>query len=121
MTILLTGGTGFIGSHTVISLLQSGFDVVILDNLSNSSVKILPRLQQITGKPVQFYQGDIRDREILQRIFAEHDIDSVIHFAGLKAVGQILIMIMRFCPRELQAQSRAYMLPSFLILQAIKV
>ena len=64
MTILLTGGTGFIGSHTVISLIQSGFDVVILDNLSNSSVKILPRLQQITGKPVQFYQGDIRDREI---------------------------------------------------------
>ncbi len=88
MTILLTGGTGFIGSHTVISLLQSGFDVVILDNLSNSSVKILPRLQQITRKPVQFYQGDIRDREILRRIFAEHDIDSVIHFAGLKAVGE---------------------------------
>ena len=88
MTILLTGGTGFIGSHTVISLIQSGFDVVILDNLSNSSVKILPRLQQITGKPVQFYQGDIRDREILRRIFAEHDIDSVIHFAGLKAVGE---------------------------------
>ncbi len=88
MTILLTGGTGFIGSHTVISLLQSGFDVVILDNLSNSSVKILPRLQQITGKPIQFYQGDIRDREILRRIFAEHGIDSVIHFAGLKAVGE---------------------------------
>ena len=88
MTILLTGGTGFIGSHTVISLIQSGFDVAILDNLSNSSVKILPRLQQITGKPVQFYQGDIRDREILRRIFAEHDIDSVIHFAGLKAVGE---------------------------------
>ncbi|MBM7063485.1 UDP-glucose 4-epimerase GalE [Neisseria elongata] len=88
MTILLTGGTGFIGSHTVISLIQSGFDVVILDNLSNSSVKILPRLQQITGKPVQFYQGDIRDREILRRIFAKHDIDSVIHFAGLKAVGE---------------------------------
>jgi len=88
MTILLTGGTGFIGSHTVISLLQSGFDVVILDNLSNSSVKILPRLQQIAGKPVQFYQGDIRDREILRRIFAEHVIDSVIHFAGLKAVGE---------------------------------
>lgn len=88
MTILLTGGTGFIGSHTVISLVQSGLDVVILDNLSNSSVKILPRLQQITGEPVQFYQGDIRDREILRRIFAEHDIDSVIHFAGLKAVGE---------------------------------
>ena len=88
MTILLTGGTGFIGSHTVISLIQSGCDVAILDNLSNSSVKILPRLQQITGKPVHFYQGDIRDRKILRRIFAEHDIDSVIHFAGLKAVGE---------------------------------
>ena len=92
MTTLLTGGTGFIGSHTVISLLQSGFDVVILDNLSNSSVKILPRLQQITGKPVQFYQGDIRDREILRRIFAEHVIDSVIHFAGLKAVGESVVL-----------------------------
>ena len=96
MTIFVTGGTGFIGSHTVISLLQSGFDVVILDNLCNSSAKILPRLQQISGKSVPFYKGDIRDREVLRRIFAEHDIDSVIHFAGLKAVGESVAEPMRY-------------------------
>ena len=96
MTIFVTGGTGFIGSHTVISLLQSGFDVVILDNLCNSSAKILPRLQQISGKSVPFYEGDIRDREVLRRIFAEHDIDSVIHFAGLKAVGESVAEPMKY-------------------------
>ena len=96
MTIFVTGGTGFIGSHTVISLLQSGFDVVILDNLCNSSTKILPRLQQISGKSVPFYEGDIRDREVLRRIFAEHDIDSVIHFAGLKAVGESVVEPMKY-------------------------
>ena len=96
MTVFVTGGTGFIGSHTVISLLQSGFDVVILDNLCNSSAKILPRLQQISGKSVPFYEGDIRDREVLRRIFAEHDIDSVIHFAGLKAVGESVAEPMRY-------------------------
>jgi len=96
MTVFVTGGTGFIGSHTVISLLQSGFDVVILDNLCNSSAKILPRLQQISGKSVPFYKGDIRDREVLRRIFAEHDIDSVIHFAGLKAVGESVAEPMRY-------------------------
>ena len=96
MAIFVTGGTGFIGSHTVISLLQSGFDVVILDNLCNSSAKILPRLQQISGKSVPFYEGDIRDREVLRRIFAEHDIDSVIHFAGLKAVGESVAEPMRY-------------------------
>jgi len=96
MTIFVTGGTGFIGSHTVISLLQSGFDVVILDNLCNSSAKILPRLHQISGKSVPFYEGDIRDREVLRRIFAEHDIDSVIHFAGLKAVGESVAEPMKY-------------------------
>ena len=96
MTVFVTGGTGFIGSHTVISLLQSGFDVVILDNLCNSSAKILPRLQQISGKSVPFYEGDIRDREVLRRIFAEHDIDSVIHFAGLKAVGESVAEPMKY-------------------------
>lgn len=96
MTVFVTGGTGFIGSHTVISLLQSGFDVVILDNLCNSSAKILPSLQQISGKSVPFYEGDIRDREVLRRIFAEHDIDSVIHFAGLKAVGESVAEPMKY-------------------------
>ena len=96
MTVFVTGGTGFIGSHTVISLLQSGFDVVILDNLCNSSAKILPRLQQISGKSVPFYEGDIRDREVLRRIFTEHSIDSVIHFAGLKAVGESVSEPMKY-------------------------
>lgn len=88
MTVLVTGGTGFIGSHTAVSLLAEGRDVVILDNLSNSTDKILPRLEKISGRHITFYQGDIRDRELLRRIFAEHDIGTVMHFAGLKAVGE---------------------------------
>ena len=96
MTILITGGTGFIGSHTVVFLLKSGFNTVILDNLCNSSASILPRLEKITGKSVPFYQGDIRDREVLRQIFAEHDIDAVIHFAGLKAVGESVAEPMKY-------------------------
>ena len=96
MTILITGGTGFIGSHTVVSLLKSGFNAVILDNLCNSSANILPRLEKITGKSVPFYQGDIRNREVLRQIFAEHDIDAVIHFAGLKAVGESVAKPMKY-------------------------
>ena len=96
MTILITGGTGFIGSHTVVSLLKSGFNAVSLDNLCNSSANILPRLEKITGKSVPFYQGDIRDREVLRQIFAEHDIDAVIHFAGLKAVGESVAEPMKY-------------------------
>nr|AEQ62029.1 GalE [Neisseria meningitidis]CCP19759.1 UDP-glucose epimerase [Neisseria meningitidis] len=96
MNILVTGGTGFIGSHTVISLLKSGHQVVILDNLCNSSINILPRLKTITGQEIPFYQGDIRDREILRRIFAENRIDSVIHFAGLKAVGESVAEPMKY-------------------------
>lgn len=88
MTILVTGGTGFIGSHTVIELIQSHYDVIILDNLSNSSNRILPRLHQITGQEIPFYQGDIRDRQILKKIFSEHKISTVMHFAGLKSVGE---------------------------------
>ncbi|MDO4997480.1 MAG: UDP-glucose 4-epimerase GalE [Neisseria sp.] len=88
MTVLVTGGTGFIGSHTVVALCEAGYDVVILDNLSNSSADVLPRLAQICGKDIPFYQGDIRDRALLRRIFAEHPIETVMHFAGLKAVGE---------------------------------
>ena len=88
MTILVTGGTGFIGSHTVIELVQTHYDVVILDNLSNSSCRILPRLHQITGCEIPFYQGDIRDRNILKEIFSKHKISTVMHFAGLKSVGE---------------------------------
>lgn len=96
MSILVTGGTGFIGSHTAISLIEAGYDVVILDNLCNSSINILPRLKQITGKDIPFYQGDIRDRAMLQKIFAEQEIETVMHFAGLKAVGESNALPMKY-------------------------
>lgn len=86
--VLVTGGTGFIGSHTVVALLAAGYGVTVLDNLCNSSRNILPRLKQISGRDIAFYEGDIRDRNILRRIFAEQPIDTVMHFAGLKAVGE---------------------------------
>lgn len=88
MTILVTGGAGYIGSHTCVQLLQAGYDILVLDNLSNSSVVSLDRVKQITGKTVPFVEGDIRDAECLDNIFAENTIDAVIHFAGLKAVGE---------------------------------
>ena len=88
MSILVTGGAGFIGSHTVVELQNAGYDVVVLDNLSNSSEKSLERVSLITGKPVTFYKADILDREALEEIFAKEDITACIHFAGLKAVGE---------------------------------
>ncbi|WP_026507105.1 UDP-glucose 4-epimerase GalE [Butyrivibrio sp. MC2013] len=88
MTILVTGGTGYIGSHTVVELLTEGKDVVIMDNLSNSSMKVLDRIEAITGKRPLFYEADIRNRDDLEKIFTENSIDAVIHFAGLKAVGE---------------------------------
>ena len=88
MAILVTGGAGYIGSHTVIELQSAGYDVVVLDNLSNSSKESLKRVEEITGKPVKFYEADIRDREALEDVFAKEKIDSCIHFAGLKAVGE---------------------------------
>lgn len=88
MTILVTGGAGYIGSHTLVELLNVGQQVVVLDNLSNASPESLKRVERITGKPVTFVEGDILDRACLQRLFAEHRIASVIHFAGLKAVGE---------------------------------
>ena len=90
MKILTTGGMGYIGSHTVIALLQAGHEVVILDNLVNASRKVLTRLEQITGRSIVFVEGDVRDRGVLQRVFAEHTFDAVIHFAGLKAGRQAI-------------------------------
>lgn len=86
--ILVTGGAGYIGSHTCVELLNNGFEVVVLDNLSNSSEESLTRVKQLTGKSVTFMKGDIRDGDILDSLFARHKIDAVIHFAGLKAVGE---------------------------------
>ena len=88
MAVLVTGGAGYIGSHTVVELQQAGKDVVVIDNLSNSSEKSLKRVEASTGKKVPFYKIDILDREGLGKVFAENQIDSVIHFAGLKAVGE---------------------------------
>ena len=88
MTILVTGGAGYIGSHTVIELQNAGYDVVVLDNLANSSEKSLDRVAQITGKKVPFYKADILDRKALEDLFAKEKIDACIHFAGLKAVGE---------------------------------
>ena len=89
MSVLVTGGTGFIGSHTVVELLNSGYDVVIVDNLSNSKIEVVDKIKKITGKDVKFYKVDILDRENLNRVFEENkNIDSVIHFAALKAVGE---------------------------------
>lgn len=87
-TILITGGTGYIGSHTLVEFLQAGCELVVADNLSNSKREALQRVERITGKAITFYQVDVRDRTGLQRIFREHDIAAVIHFAGLKAVGE---------------------------------
>ena len=88
MAILVTGGAGFIGSHTCVELLNAGYEVVVVDNLYNSSMESVKRVEQITGKSVTFYEKDIRDEEGLTAIFEKEHIDSVIHFAGLKAVGE---------------------------------
>ena len=88
MNVLVTGGAGYIGSHTCLELLESGYGVVVIDNLCNSNAKSLERVQALTGKTLRFYQGDVRDEALLRKIFAENEIGSVIHFAGLKAVGE---------------------------------
>ena len=91
MAILVTGGAGYIGSHTVVELQNAGYDVVVLDNLSNASEKALDRVSKITGKPVKFYKADILDRDALNDIFDKETIESCIHFAGLKAVGESVV------------------------------
>lgn len=88
MHVLVTGGAGFIGSHTVVELLEEGCAVTVIDNLSNASVESLRRVEEITGKKVAFTEGDVRDRALLEKLFAENSFDWVIHFAGLKAVGE---------------------------------
>lgn len=88
MNVLVTGGAGYIGSHTCVELLESGYGVVVIDNLCNSSAKSLDRVQELTGKTLKFYQGDVRDEALLRKIFRENEIGCVIHFAGLKAVGE---------------------------------
>lgn len=88
MSILITGGAGYIGSHTCIEMINAGYDIVVVDNLDNSSSESLKRVEQITGTKVKFYEKDVRDKDALREIFDENKIEAVIHFAGLKAVGE---------------------------------
>ncbi len=88
MSILVTGGAGYIGSHTCVEMQNAGYDVIVVDNLDNSSREALKRVKKITGKPIKFYEEDVRDKDVLRKIFNENNIEAVIHFAGLKAVGE---------------------------------
>ena len=88
MKILLTGGAGFIGSHTCVELCEAGHEAVIVDNYVNSCPEAIRRIEQIVGHPVKHYEADVRDAEAMNRIFSENAFDAVIHFAGLKAVGE---------------------------------
>jgi UDP-glucose 4-epimerase len=96
MNVLVTGGAGYIGSHMCVELLQNGHDVVVVDNLSNSSARSLQAAQRIADRPLTFVEADIRDAERLDRVFQAHDVDAVIHFAGLKAVGESVAQPLRY-------------------------
>ena len=88
MKILVTGGAGYIGTHTCVELLNAGYEIVVVDNFSNSKPEALNRVREITGKDFTFYEADLLDKEALNKIFTENEIEAVIHFAGLKAVGE---------------------------------
>ena len=96
MAVLVTGGAGYIGSHTCVELLESGKDIVVVDNFCNSKPESLNRIKKITGKDFKFYEADLLDREAVKKIFDENDIESVIHFAGLKAVGESVSIPLRY-------------------------
>ncbi|MBO4468314.1 MAG: UDP-glucose 4-epimerase GalE [Clostridia bacterium] len=103
MSVLITGGAGYIGSHTCIEMLDAGYDVVVIDNLYNSSEESLRRVEKITGKSVKFYEDDVRDKQALEKVFKENSIDSVIHFAGLKAVGESVKMPIAYYDNNLES------------------
>lgn len=96
MNILVTGGAGYIGSHVCVELLRAGHQVVVLDDLSNADASVIERIERISGAAVVFVEADLRDRDVLRRLFAEHAIDAVIHFAGLKAVGESVAQPLRY-------------------------
>lgn len=103
MKILVTGGTGYIGSHTCVELLAAGYEPIVVDNLSNSKEKVLDRIETISGKRPVFYRADLRDREALREIFRAHEIAAVIHFAGLKAVGESCRMPLEYYQNNLDS------------------
>jgi len=103
MNVLVTGGAGYIGSHTCVELLNSGYGVVVIDNLCNSNPKSLERVKELTGKDLKFYKGDVRDADLLKKIFAENEISCVIHFAGLKAVGESVSMPWKYYDNNLNS------------------
>ena len=103
MNVLVTGGAGYIGSHTCVELLNEGYGVIVIDNLCNSNVKSLDRVRELTGKDLTFYEGDVRDEALLRKIFASHDIGCVIHFAGLKAVGESVAEPWRYYDNNLNS------------------
>ena len=103
MNVLVTGGAGYIGSHTCLELLESGYDVIVVDNLCNSNPESLNRVQALTGKTLKFYEGDVRDEALLLKIFEENEIGCVIHFAGLKAVGESVAMPWEYYDNNLNA------------------
>lgn len=94
--ILVTGGTGFIGSHTCVELLNADYEVAVIDNFSNSKPEVIGRIKEITGKDIKFYEGDLLDKDILEKIFSENKIEAVIHFAGLKAVGESVSIPLKY-------------------------
>ena len=96
MAVLVTGGAGYIGSHTCIEMIKAGYDVVVVDNLDNSNRESLNRVEKIVGKKVKFYENDVRDKDALRKIFSENKIEAVIHFAGLKAVGESVSIPLRY-------------------------
>ena len=112
MQILVTGGAGYIGSHTVLLLLKNGYDVVVVDNLSNSCEESLKRVKKLTGKDIKFFENDINDFEAMDKIFKENDISAVIHFAGLKAVGESVAIPLRYYENNLTG--------TFILLEAMK-
>lgn len=103
MSILVTGGAGYIGSHTCVQLLEAGYEIVVVDNLCNSYCEALNRIKTITGKSFKFYKEDVRDEAALRNIFRENEIDSVIHFAGLKAVGESVELPLKYYDNNLRS------------------
>ena len=103
MNVLVTGGAGYIGSHTCVELIEAGHTPIVIDNLSNSDPESLRRVAEITGKTVEFIEGDVRDEALLEKIFAEHEISCAIHFAGLKAVGESVAKPMEYYQNNLDA------------------